>query len=584
MASLFSLQDVKNHPRRSGFDMSNKIAFTAKAGELLPVYWKMTLPGDSWSLGQEHFTRTQPVNTAAYTRVREYFDWFWVPLSVLWKSAPSAITQMTNNPLSAQSMSAVRPVTPDLPVLSSTSFALSLDYIRKSTNKLNQFGFDRADLSYKLLHYLGFGNIVGSSDIYSTTVSKSSTYSQTRQININMNVFPLLAYQKFYADYFRYSQWENAAPYTWNVDYSFGGLLSLPAQSSEFWNRQTMFDLRYANWNKDIFMGVLPATQYGDVASISSMTKEQTRFVEFLNGSQVKTIGGATPSSGATIGPPFGTVPTGSQLQYEIPSLSSEFNILALRQAEALQRWKEVTISGQQDYRDQMKKHFGVDLPYNMSNMSIFIDGQASNLDISEVVNQDLTTAESEATIHGKGVGTGQGYTKFQTKEHGILMCIYHCTPLLEYVKTGPDGQLLATTATDLPIPEFDSIGFEKVPTVLVSNSDILGYSNLGDWTFGYAPRYYNYKTSVDLVKGAFTTTLLDWVAPINDNYMKMLFNISTIASNSATYNWFKVNPSILDPIFAVKANSKWDTDQFLVNAYFDVKVARNLDYNGLPY
>ena len=37
-----------------------------------------------------------------------------------------------------------------------------------------------------------------------------------------------------------------------------------------YWNGNTMFDLEYCNWNKDIFMGVLPDTQFGDVASIDT--------------------------------------------------------------------------------------------------------------------------------------------------------------------------------------------------------------------------------------------------------------------------------------------------------------------------
>ena len=33
-------------------------------------------------------------------------------------------------------------------------------------------------------------------------------------------------------------------------------------------------------------------------------------------------------------------------------------------------------------------------------------------------------------------------------------------------------------------------------------------------------------------------------------------------------YKFFKVNPSVLNPIFGVKADSTWDTDQLLVNSY----------------
>ena len=62
-----------------------------------------------------------------------------------------------------------------------------------------------------------------------------------------------------------------------------------------------------------------------------------------------------------------------------------------------------------------------------------------------------------------------------------------------------------------------------------------------------------------------------------------MLSTVST-QSSSVTYNIFKVNPSVLDSIFQVNADSKWDTDQFLINCAFDVKVVRNLDYSGMPY
>ena len=75
--SLFSLKDIRNHPRRSAFDLSSKVAFSAKSGELLPIKWYFTMPGDKFTLKRQHFTRTQPVNTSAYTRIREYYDWFW---------------------------------------------------------------------------------------------------------------------------------------------------------------------------------------------------------------------------------------------------------------------------------------------------------------------------------------------------------------------------------------------------------------------------------------------------------------------------------------------------------------------------
>jgi hypothetical protein len=92
MSNLFSYGTVKNRPARSGFDLSNRFAFTAKAGELLPVYWKLLLPGTKVNLKDSHFTRTMPVNTAAFTRIREYFDWYFVPLRLINKNLPQAFS------------------------------------------------------------------------------------------------------------------------------------------------------------------------------------------------------------------------------------------------------------------------------------------------------------------------------------------------------------------------------------------------------------------------------------------------------------------------------------------------------------
>ena len=47
---------------------------------------------------------------------------------------------------------------------------------------------------------------------------------------------------------------------------------------------------------------------------------------------------------------------------------------------------------------------------------------------------------------------------------------------------------------------------------------------------------------------------------------------------------FFKVTPRVLDPIFINQCDDTWDSDQFLVNVFFDVKAVQNLDYNGLPY
>lgn len=240
------------------------------------------------------------------------------------------------------------------------------------------------------------------------------------------------------------------------------------------------------------------------------------------------------------------------------------------------------------NYRSQIKAHFGVDVGSELSGMSTYIGGEASSLDISEVVNTNITES-NEALIAGKGVGTGQSNENFYAKDWGVLMCIYHSVPLLDYVISAPDPQLFASMNTSFPVPELDAIGLEPITVAYYSNSPIElpstgGITDAPTATVGYLPRYYAWKTSVDYVLGAFTTTEKEWVAPITSELWSNMLKPLATKGTGINYNFFKVNPSILDPIFAVNADSYWDTDTFLINAAFDIRVARNLDYDGMPY
>lgn len=617
MASYTGMSNLQNHPHRSGFDIGRKNAFTAKVGELLPVYWDISMPGDKYKFDVEYFTRTQPVETSAYTRLREYFDFYAVPLRLLWKSAPSVLTQMQQiNQIQALSLTQNLTLGTYLPSLPLSVLVTSLSSLNGGSNNpgysaslKNMFGFNRGDLAYKLLNYLGYGNIIRSlpsagARWWSTSlknVDDSSNYTQQYMQNNYVNLFPLLAYQKIYQDFFRWSQWENSNPSAYNVDYYSGVtpslVSSLPESSSSYWKSYTMFDLRYCNWNKDMLMGVLPNSQFGDVAviDVSDSGVSDSIYVVLGPDTAKSPISVASEVTSGTAPVPFfarqasatNFIPSGSSLRVDLSSLKSQFTVLALRQAEALQRWKEISQSGDSDYREQIRKHFGVNLPQALSNMCTYIGGISRNLDISEVVNNNLAAEGDTAVIAGKGVGTGNGSFTYTTDEHCVVMCIYHAVPLLDYSITGQDGQLLVTDAESLPIPEFDNIGMETLPMTQIFNSPLATAFNL--FNAGYNPRYFNWKTKLDVVNGAFTTTLKSWVSPVSESLISGWASFGSSTPDSETkvalnYKFFKVNPSVLNSIFGVAADSTWDTDQLLVNSYIGCYVARNLSRDGVPY
>lgn len=616
MASYTGMSNLQNHPHRSGFDIGRKNAFTAKVGELLPVYWDISMPGDKYKFNVEYFTRTQPVETSAYTRLREYFDFYAVPLRLLWKSAPSVLTQMQDiNQIQALSLTQNLSLGTYLPSLTLERFSDALYRLcggslnpSNSGSLKNMFGFSRADLAFKLFSYLGYGNLVKDNPSagvrwWSTSLTHSedsSTYTQQYIQDNYVNLFPLLAYQKIYQDFFRWSQWENANPSSYNVDYFSGTspslITTLPNAGNDYWKSDTMFDLKYCNWNKDMLMGVLPNSQFGDVAVLDISNSGVSDVVLGSDGKKSKIgVASAITSNAAQV--PFfalqasasNAVAVGSTLRVDLSTLQSQFTVLALRQAEALQRWKEISQSGDSDYREQIRKHFGVNLPQALSNMCTYIGGISRNLDISEVVNNNLATEGDTAVIAGKGVGAGNGSFTYTTDEHCVVMCIYHAVPLLDYIITGQDGQLLVTDAESLPIPEFDNIGMEVLPMTQIFNSPKASIVNL--FNAGYNPRYFNWKTKLDVINGAFTTTLKSWVSPVTESLLSGWFgfgyqegDVNENTRVALNYKFFKVNPAVLDPIFGVAADSTWDTDQLLVNSYIGCYVARNLSRDGVPY
>lgn len=638
MAHFTGLKELQNRPHKSGHDISAKNCFTAKVGELLPVWTDFAIPNCTYRFNLEYFTRTRPVQTSAYTRIREYFDFFAVPCDLIWKSFDSAVIQMGEKaPIQSKDLLTNLTVKGDLPFCTLSDLNYSLKFASGNPSNLgnkvsvspgfgNIFGYNRGDVNHKLLSMLDYGNVVDKAATWVGTdtnrwwnmkspLAGSSNYSQKYNVNLAVNLFFLASYQKIYQDFFRWSQWENADPTSYNFDWYRGSgnlfgptdLAAAIPSGSDYWQRDNLFSLRYANWNKDKFMGILPNSQFGDLAvvdlgTVSGIgskipvgafdgTNDTGTFKQFQTSSE--SYNGSSDKA-TQIYPRFPdsiSVRADSNLWAvlgESPDLKLKFSVLALRQAEALQKWKEITQSVDTNYRDQIKAHFGVNVPQSEAHIAKYIGGIARNLDISEVVNSYLPNPgneSSQAYIYGKGVGSGQGSMTFNTGSgYYVLMCIYHAVPLLDYAISGPDGQNLVTSVEDLPIPEFDNIGMESVPAVELMNSNLYSNVNSADKILGYSPRYYNWKTKIDRIHGAFTTTLKDWVAPIDDSFLYSLFGDSLSSYKGVTWPFFKVNPNTLDDIFAVKVDSTWETDQLLVNCNVGCYVTRPLSADGVPY
>ena len=600
MGNIMNLTAVRNKPSRDGYDLSQKINFTAKVGELMPVWWTPVLPTDSLRVKVNNFIRTQSLNSAAFARMRGYFDFYFVPFSQMWQHFNTAVTQMNTNLQYASGpvISDNKALSGQLPYFTCEQVA---KYIISLGQKKNAFGFFRSTMTCRLLEYLGYGNFYP----YDPNGSQKWTWDEHPMLNhLALSPFSLMAYQKIYADYNRYTQWERTNPSTFNMNYITGyGDLNLDLMVPGFTDTYNFLDLRYSNWQKDLFHGVLPVAQYGE-ASVVPLGGEMSVIPNNEYASPLFEGKGAGVSEGdyVVLSREAGTggfrlkteegIPLGwNSPELKVPAANNNLSlsVLALRRAEASQKWKEVSLASEEDYPAQIGAHWGEKPSDFLSGMCRYLGGITSNLDINTITNTNLAD-DNAALQRATGTFNAAGGIKFDSAgQYGIVMCVFRALPILDYTTTGVYFGATLTDVTDFPIPEFDRIGMESVPVCRALNPALETPSSppiKADTYFGYAPRYIDWKTAIDVSRGEFTNTLESFVMKFNDDDLLAADSVDypdnpNVESDSIKAGFFKVNPHTVDTLFAVDADK---ADHLLCSTFFDVKVVRSLDKNGLPY
>lgn len=579
MSDFNPLDRARINTHRSSFDLSSKKLFTAKIGEILPCYWQIAIPGTKYRISSDWFTRTVPVNTAAYTRIKEYYDFYAVPLRLISRALPQAFTQMTDYMTSAASNDANTTQLTQVPYVTQALLSTYLQTANANdqTNTRDDAGLPLVYGSCKLLDMLGYGSMISSDNTGKAAITQKylgldklgdADNPLVYQLSQTVNALPFLAYQKVYFDFYSNSQWEKHLAYAYNVDYWTGGSsISLSAD---------MLKLRYANYPKDYFMGMLPNSQYGSVAVLPSVYSpsgstdilaSSTR--QMSNPSAVVVPSGSTSVSAAS-----------SNSSKRSLFLNSDLSALSIRATEYLQRWKEVVQFSSRDYSDQMAAQFGIKAPEYMGNHAHYIGGWSSVININEVVNTNLDSDASQASIAGKGVSSNSGHilTYDCGAEHQIIMCVYHAVPMLDWNLTGQAPQLTVTAVSDFPQPAFDQLGMQVVPALNLQNNPGRKVSG----SLGYNLRYWQWKSNIDTVHAGFRAgaAYQAWSAPLDG------WQVLT-SSGLWSYQSMKVRPQQLNSIFVPQvdaANCSIAFDQLLCNVNFQVYAVQNLDRNGLPY
>lgn len=578
MSDFNPLDRAKVAVHRSSFDLSSKKLFTAKVGEILPCYWQIAIPGNKYRISSDWFTRTVPVNTAAYTRIKEYYDFYAVPLRLISRALPQAFTQMTDYVTSAASNTANTEMLTSVPNTTLNLLSLSLQTIN-GKDVLDDAGLPYVYGASKILDMLGYGSFLASSNTAKAVITKAYLGIQSLGDGLNplvysvsqtVNLLPLLAYQKIYYDFFSESQWEKHLAYSYNVDYWDG--------KSQLNLTPEMIQLRYANYPKDYFMGMLPSSQYGSVATLPSLIGGYGSSLVVASASSGSSTSETAQLLNVASSSNVTSSNTNSSLRYV--RLNSDLSALSIRATEYLQRWKEVVQFSSKDYSDQMRAQFGIKAPEYMGNHAHYIGGWTNVININEVLNTNLEADNSQAVIAGKGVGSASGHTLTYDcgAEHQVIMCVYHAVPLVDWNLTGQNPQLTVTSITDFPQPAFDQLGMQAVPALNLQNNP----SRTVSGPLGYNLRYWQWKSNIDTVHAAFRSGMAyqSWCAPIDG------WDVLT-SSGAWSFRSMKVRPQQMNSIFEPQVsgqNCSVAYDQLLCNVNFQVYAIQNLDRNGLPY
>lgn len=564
-----AIHSPETNPQRNGFDLSHRKVLTYKVGELLPVLCKELVPKDYLEVDIATLVRSvSPLNTAAFLRSKIYFDFFFVPMTAVWRNFDKFYYQRDDNYTSLSLGAAYEP---------NITIAEINALCGKGSSSIAR---DSTESRCKLFNLLGYGNWINEDTVDYDTGGVFENIGKK-----SLTALPLFAYNRIYNLHYR-DPWKDQ-PNIYDVQAmsadsvycdTYANSLIYPSTS---YQTSVMGAMRYHKYPMDLFMGLLPSQQFGSVSSvnISSVISELHNSVG--EDGDVATI--RDDSSGHHLLRLYrgGSLVSGSQ-NWKLASDSS-FDIIALRRAIAAQKWKEYNMRAGWKGSKQAKAMFGVTTPDDRKHDVEFIDSYSFPIMVDEVVQTSESTATSPmGELAGKVIGVGNGHKiKFSSGErHGYFFCISYILPQVEYNAFGIDKQLVRSTPESHYMPAYQNLGLEPVFRYEVTAPGF--NSGTGDTTFdstlGFTTRYHEYKTEYDKVYAEFQTgsTLQSWVSVRRDLQ-------SAVNSGFIPVSLLYVDPIIMDTVFVAQAGPSLATDQFMANINFDLKMVRPMSALGLP-
>lgn len=532
MSKIFDSIAVKSTPE-SVFDMSHEVKLSGNMGELIPIFLEEVIPGDTFQVKSEIMIRLAPMLAPVMHRVNVYTHYFYVPNRLVWDSWNDHITGGEDG--------TANPAFPTFQI-----------------NDSNKGFFVKGSLA----DYLGVPIIE----------DQATPITATQEIS----ALPFRAYQTIYNEYYRDQDLSAKV----QVDKSDGASTAYTPHLS----------LRTRHWQRDYFTSARPTSQKGAqvllpiAGSFTPQYKVNDGSPDFNivqeldgNGNVVGPAGaGPLSSNGSNLAVNDGTLKNASLENLKDPQIINNVStsVEDQRRANRLQEWLELAQRGGSRINEIIRNFFGV-VPDDLRlSRPQYLGGGMQNVTMSEVLN---TAGDTGSTLqplgeyggHGISYGNQNGFRE-RFKEHGYVIGILSVIPKTAY-QQGLSRHWTKFDKYERYWPQFANIGEQEILQKEIFWDPITA-DNPNEQTFGYAPRYAEYKYACDRVAGDFRKE----VAADNLSYWHMGRYFET--APALNEDFVKSDPT--HRIFAVTDES---VDKLYVQIYHKFKAKRKMPYHNIP-